>query len=79
MTIHQRIIEILVKDKQEQLSNDPDFLRQVLADGFQGFSKMNASQLHAAVYDAGLDTHDDMEQLLQELSKKDPLSASLGL
>lgn len=73
MTARQRIIDILVADKQSQLTSDSDFARHVLTRGFPGFSNMSASQLQCTVCDARLDLREGMGLLLHELAQEELL------
>lgn len=76
MTARQRIVEILVQDKKNQLASDADFARHVLTSGFPGFANMSASQLSCMVRDASLDSQEGVSLLLRELAQDEPLSVS---
>ena len=74
MTARQRIVEILVQDKKNQLASDANFARHVLTSGFPGFANMSASQLRCMVCDAALESNEGMGLLLREMAQEELLS-----
>ena len=49
------LCEALVEDKLSQVQSDPDLLRELVSDGFEGFTKMSARELVQCAKDAGLE------------------------
>ena len=75
MTARQRIVDILVQDKLNQLLNDKDLATHILTRGFAGFANLSVSQLACMVADAGLDRQEGMGLLLHELAIVEPTAA----
>ena len=75
MTARQRIVDILVQAKLNQLLNDKNLATHILTRGFAGFANLSASQLACMVADAGLDRQEGMGLLLHELAIAEPTAA----
>ena len=75
MTARQRIVDILVQDKLDQLMGDTALATHILTRGFAGFANLSASQLACMVADAGLDRQEGMGLLLHELAIVEPTAA----
>ena len=73
MNTKQRIIEILVNYKTNQLRSDRVFARRLLTEGFAGFANMNSQQLRTIAGEAGLEFQDDMTLLLHQLLAEEAL------
>ena len=75
MTARQRIVDILVQAKLNQLLNDKNLATHILTRGFAGFANLSVSQLACMVADAGLDRQEGMGLLLHELAIVEPTAA----